>query len=237
MKVYWGVLSNNNSVSDLCFEKPLTSNRDLLSKPLATKEPRNNFKMCPAFRDSVSNMYTLRFPFAYNLMFQNGGVSSTKLDQQFFDDIVDIRSIEDNMYSLRFGYFFIAEEPLEVHITGSYMCENEFTNKTIMFPGKFDIGKWIRPLECTFLVKKGVESISFNQGDAYSHVKFDTNENIELVRFEVTARLLDLVDKEMAAKRHKPNSFLHMNWYYNLLKKSKYKKAIMKEVHNNVLED
>jgi hypothetical protein len=76
---------------------------------------------------------------------------------------------------------FTAEESIQMQVTPAFMHYNDFTDKTTVIPGEFDISKWTRPVELVFEIRKSQETISIKKGDAISYIKFLSNDHVKLV--------------------------------------------------------
>lgn len=245
MNVYWSVnfdinvfdpLSKYNIVPFVEYEEPESVySKEQKNKLINAGNPAVDYKVCPAFQNQTKNLYCLKFPFTYDLLFKDGNISSSSYDQHFFNNAIQIRSIEDKMISLNIHYLFISEEPLEVEVTGAYLADNDFSNKTIIIPGRFDIGKWPRNLDCAFLFKKDVESLMIKKGDEFNYVNFLTDEKVKLKKFHISETLREILDSNIRAKKfHK--KYQSLSYWYDAYQKSKYKKIVMREIKNNLME-
>lgn len=198
-------------------------------------EPNHDFRRCPAYNDYFKNTFGLHIPVDYEININDEQVWTDVGDQEMFDGLVTVRSLENRLISLQFSYMFVAEEPLEIESFGAHTVQNDFTNNTIMVPGKYDIGKWIRQLDTAFFVKDGVDKLKIPADQVYSFVRFNTDKKINFKRFHYSQELKDLIDEELAGRWGKGKSFVSMPWYYEMLRKSQYRKYMMKFIKNNVL--
>lgn len=243
MVVYWSVLPPNFDYSPVIsndeffirFKEPqplYDSFKEINTEDLA---PNSNFKYCPALRDLCKNTFRLQFPFDYKLNFSDG-VRSDLYDQKFFDTFVSVRHPPIRNYSLNLSYIFIAEKSLEIELTGCHFSDNDFANKTKMFPGKMNIGKWFRPLDCSFILKDNVTDLQLNRGDDYSYVKFLTDEPIEFKKFHPTEVISQIAVGNMNSRRYKLKPIEKLTYYYDLYKNAKYHNYLLKEIKNNLME-
>jgi hypothetical protein len=144
--------------------------------------------------------------------------------------------MEDNLISLKIHYIFFAEESLEVETFGAHFSDNEFTRKTRIIPGRFDIGKWFRPLDCAMLINKNEDTLNINNGDAFSYIKFLTNEEVKLRKFVMTDELASIVRQNVDYKRFTNKKFSPLSHWYDLYKRSNQKKYILNRIQNNLME-
>lgn len=245
MDVYWSVdfwineldpAAKYNVVPFVEYEDPenvyLKQQRTKLIK---SGNPNVDYKFCPAFQNQTKNLYSLKFPFSYDLIYDGLDLRSNTYDQNFFNNMITVRSLEDRMVSFNIYYIFISEEPLEVEVTGAYMADNDFVNKTIMIPGRFDIGKWPRNLDCAFMFKKDTKFVSFKKGDDFNYLNFLTNEKINLKKFHISNPLREILESTQRAKKfHK--KYQPLTYWYDVYQKAKYKKIVMREIKNNLME-
>jgi hypothetical protein len=236
MNVYWSVIILHDEISPfLTYEEPKTIAESLNAIDTSTLKPGDNFKYCPAFRKQSSNTFKLSFPFDYRLSFENNNIKTDMYDQRFFDAMVSIRSPEMRMLSLNLHYLFVAEESLEMATYPSYMSDNDFAVKTILIPGQFDIGRWVRPLDCAFMMRKGFDEVNINRGDEYLTIKFLTDEKINLKKFFVSPILANLIKQNVESRTYKKKA-QPLQYYYNLYQRAKMHKLIMKEIKNNLMD-
>ena len=237
MNIYWSPYIPNISkrmLSNIRYRTPKHATEYLKDK--CNPEIReSNFLRCPAFAKQQKNLYALRFSFSYELHIEKNEIRSDEYDQRFFDEFVSIRDLDNAMLSLPMSYVFIAETPVDMEYTSAYNVSNGFVDNTIIVPGSFDVGKWYRPLDLTFIIKDKNKKVTFNEDDAYAFVNFRTNKKVNLVRFDTTPQIIELFNSILLSKFAKSKEINSLNWFYNLLEQSKYKNKILKLVKENVL--
>jgi hypothetical protein len=140
------------------------------------------------------------------------------------------------MYTLRTSYVFFSEESVEIEMSGAHFSDSEFSSKVKLIPGTFDIGKWVRPLDCTFVTKPGVKTLNINRGDDWGYVKFNTKEKIRLKKFHSSDRFMDLMESNIRTRTFKRLFPAPLSYYYKLYEESKMHKLILKEVKNNLMD-
>lgn len=238
--VYWSIWSDpevTKAYQPGNFHQPKNLFTQISKIKLPEDSKPHDFRICPAVKDQTRNTFVLSFPFDYNLFFdkEKNTAFSNMYDQSFYDDIVYVRSVEHNLCSIKLHYIFISEEPLEMSFTGAYFSDNEFTRRTLLIPGQYDIGKWPRPLDCAFMIRNGYSDVVFNQGDDYAYVRFLTNETVNLQKFYATQHFNDLVSEFTTAKRYVKKHPNPLGYWYNLYKESKYHTRILTEIKSNLL--
>jgi|CryBogDrversion2_8_1035294.scaffolds.fasta_scaffold04558_2 uncharacterized radical SAM superfamily Fe-S cluster-containing enzyme len=233
MNIYWTASTKTDFIPIINFHEPENVIKSISDRYKDDK--RINFLKCPAVLDTLKNVYALKFPVDYDLNFATNNISSNLYNQKFHDEYIYCRSLDSLLISINLKYYFFCEESLELEVKSAYFDDNDFSNKTMFIPGQFDIGKWIRPLECAFIVKKGVNKIDMYRGDNFAYVKFNTNQNIKFKKFYMTDSLKDLISNNIKTRELKSPLFSPLSYYYNLFSSSKIKSRVLKEIKNNLM--
>jgi hypothetical protein len=151
------------------------------------------FLKCPAHTDFMKNTFVFCAPFDITIDIsideenKKFNIFCSNISQEIFDQIIDTRFLYDrgtNPYptiGIDWLTVFTAKESIQMQVTPAFMHYNDFTEKTAVIPGEFDIGKWTRPVELVFEIKKSQETISIKKGDAISYIKFLSNDRVKLV--------------------------------------------------------
>ena len=240
MDVYWSPIImkpvfTGEGMSHLRVPEPtLASN--ILKGTFDENNRSSNFMKCPSFNKQQKNVYALKFGYTYGFEINKGNVKTEFYDQSFFNDTILLRDPKNKILSLgRMGYIFISETSLEMDFTGAYLDNNDFVNKTTVIPGSFDIGKWFRPLELSFIIKNDPSKIKYSEGDTYAYVNFKTEKKIKLKKFHITPEINLIIEHISSTKNNKLNQVNGLSWFYDLLDKSKYKNKMLKLVKENIL--
>lgn len=199
----------------------------------------DGFTKCPAFTDHLKNVYSLKFPIDYNLSYENGMYTSDMYNQDFYDSYILHRSpnLKKPLISIKSWYYFFTEnENLELSVTNAYFSDNDFTKKTFIIPGSFDIAKWPRPIECAFTLREDFKTLNMKRGDDYLYVKFNTDEKIKFKRFYMNEEIYNDYINMISARHVKPFRKIGLYYYYDLYIKSKYKKLLLKKIKENTVE-
>ena len=241
MNIYWSVYFNpiQKILAELNFSEPQNLyDTQILNEKIEGDPFDVDFRLCPSVKDLTKKIYTLKFPYDYTIDIERkiNYVSSRMYDQNFFDQYVQLRSIESGLISFRLYYIFFSEEEVEAQTSGAYFSNNSFTNNTRIIPGKLNIGKWFRPLDCAFLINEGVNELVTNKGDDYCYVNFLTNEDITLKRFHMTDTLNKILAQNIDAKTYMKKRFRPLGYWYDHFLQSKQKSLILKEIKENLME-
>jgi len=240
MIIYWNGYTEHDTISELKFEEPSLF---LKNFKLDTSNIDNtgevNFNLCPAFTNFNKNLYEIKFPVDYDLTFiknknKTTFVKSEMYDQKFFNEILYIRSLDLDLYSFNIRYLFFCEEDVEVSQFSPLFNDNDFSNKSIIIPGKFNIAKTYRPFDCAWKLKENVSSIKLKENDVVAYLKFYTNNKIQFKRFYRSEKLKNLQFSLFKLKSFK-NKMSTLSYFYNVYEKIKIKKLILKEIKENLL--
>lgn len=229
IKVYWASLENEW----LRAEEPKSIYKSFLKD---TKNFDSFISMCPAVKDYTKNTFSLKSIYDYEFEINKNlnDITSTLYDQTFFNDHVQIRSIQNKLFSFSQKIVFFTEEKSLIMSSGifPYFEDNDVTKRCILIPGKLDIGKWFRVLDYSFFLKNDINIFKINENDIYQYIKFDTDERIEFKQFKST----DLINKYLlditSAKNYRKPKIRELSELYQTMKHKKY---IVEEIKNNLL--
>lgn len=213
-------------------EEPADIRNNILNKQIINSNKDTHFHRCPSFNKNVKNLYGLRSIYDYKLIFEEDKIISDMYDQEFFDRMIEIRSVENRFFSYKMNYIFFTNEPsLEVTFYQfPFMEDNDFTKKCIILPGTFDIGKWFRSTELPIIMRSEFNDLNIKQGDIYSYIKFHTDEKIKFKQFRFNYNLHDYM-----MDGYNLTFFEPLKKIENYYKLHKNKKLILKEISKNLL--
>jgi hypothetical protein len=187
------------------------------------------FFKCPAHTDFLKNTYVFKSPFDIFLNIETVDntvrIWSENIAQPLFEKFIDVRflnQIEGGASSypivgIDFLNLFVADTTTLMSVTPAFLHYNDFTDKTSVIPGEFDISKWVRPVECVFEIKKQTESIKILKGDALCYFKFRTDDSnpIKITRSQMPWKTIDQCAKLRAAEPLKPLKFRYDSFKKN----------------------
>jgi hypothetical protein len=167
-----------------------------LVKDIATSRKGCTYLKCPAHTDFLRNTWVFCAPFDLTLEIEVDPdsdmvkVHCENISQEIFESIIDTRFLHKteqakNPYPLvgiDWLYVFACEEPLMMQVFPAFMHKNEFTDKTTVIPGEYDVGRWTRPVETVFEIRSNRERIVITKGDAISYVKFSSDDQIKMIK-------------------------------------------------------
>jgi len=206
------------------------------------------YTKCVAATEYLKNWYSWHTDYGFNLSF-NRKNNSFKLKVDLTDDLEIknllpnfqekmssnnflLRGIQDRMMSVNHGVYFFCEEDLWVEQLHPVYEKTEFSRNTMVFPGSFNIAKWFRPLQPSFMCLE--DNIKVNEGDAMYYFKFLTNEQIKLVEFDFTQEIANIAFSCTSYKVLL--SYLKLDKLYDLFSKKRAPKKLTKLIKQNIIE-
>ena len=187
---------------------------------------------CPAWLELNKNTFGIKSSQSFTMSLKDGKYH-TDQPQDWFDNNIQIRD-ENNFSFAKETYFFTLEKSLLLEQKTPVLENNDIKNKTMSVEGIFDIGKWVRPLECSVVMHKN-DTLNIEEDDIIYYVKFHTKEKIKFRKFLATNKLYELLS--MCARTRKTNitKTKSLNYFYNLLNAQKYKKIVFNEIKKNLI--
>jgi hypothetical protein len=196
---------------------------------------RGQYNFCPAYRNHMSNLYSINSPFDYDLRIEGEGVKTSYYDQKFFDEYVFVRSLKERLITFNNQYWFIPDcDSLEMTLTSPYLESNSFSDNIVAIPATFDIGKWPRFVECAFHMKS--DSVAVKEGDPMLYIKFNTDEKIVFKNF-INTPLMSRYMEYMTSSREYKTLSSSMSFFYDLIgKKKRFKKNLIEEAKKTLID-
>jgi hypothetical protein len=198
---------------------------------LKVTTPASNYSFCPAFKDVIKNTFVIKSSYDFKIGWNESGfyVETKRFPQEFFNSVIHPKSEEDGLLSIVSpSLIMFAEDSLEMELLPPYM--HKTLNGHFVVPGKFNIGKHFRKLECS-IHYYNYDNIQVKEGDPLFYVKFLTDEKITFKRFTMSDTLMRY-ESYFRTKKHFVNRVIPLKWYYE----NNIRNAILKEIKNNVVD-
>tara|TARA_R110000868_G_scaffold306429_2_gene567661 strand:+ start:402 stop:1109 length:708 start_codon:yes stop_codon:yes gene_type:complete len=231
--VYWAATQSNQ----LTAKEPAPLASYLAKKfPETQRNQPHVFMKCPAHTDNIKNTFTLSSNITYNFSIKDVENSSIEYGDfpENFENTVNIRSMKDKLFGFNplYRIFYTDEPSLEMSgYINPYHQSNAFARDCYYISGTFDIGKWFRPLDMTFMMRDGVMDFSIKDDDIYAYVQFHTKQQIKFKQFFFTPKI-----EEYMAAGTSLTSYKWLKSLKNYYKLPSLKKQIMAEIKANLLD-
>lgn len=192
---------------------------------------KNTLLHCPAFVNNLKNTYIIRSPIDYDLAVEDGKISSSLRDQDFFDRSVVIRDTKQGVCSFKVPRILLfTERPVELEVKTAIHHPNGFTSNSSFIEASYDIGQHFRPLESAFIFTDS-KKVTILAGDPLYYVKINTKEKIKFAPFQYTQDIKSLSESKFILRQKKAKP-LHF-WY--ALHAKFYRKRLLKLIKESLL--
>lgn len=168
-----------------------------LVKDIATSRKGSVYLKCPAHTDFLRNTWIFCAPFDLTMNIEASAnmikIHCENISQEIFEHVVDTRFLSKTeranspypLVGLDWLCVFACDEPLMLQVFPAFMHRNDFTEKTTIIPGEYDVGRWTRPVETVFETRSNRERIVIKKGDAISYMKFSSDISITMSKSPV----------------------------------------------------
>lgn len=231
--VYWSkynLLSDKSShMVDLSFN-PLAPYQN---KVIGQAESTNtNWMSCPGSKKFLNNMFYIKNPFNIDIDIDTDGNLMSKTISS--SQLISVRNYnKDSLimdYTISLSLF--SEESLDVSVMPAFFSNQPALNSYIV-PGEFNISKWFRPINPSFMVPSKNVNFKINESDPLLYIKFNTDKKIQFKEFYFTDALRDISTEAIGIKRYKRN--ISLNTLYKDFANNKVNKIILKEIKKAVI--
>ena len=106
------------------------------------------------------------------------------------------------------------------------------SNRCIPIPGRYDIGKWFRPLEFPFILKEAFDTFTVKEQDVLYYVRFHTNRPIIFKQFIMTDNLRKMLEHSVRSTYYRTGGFKTLESFYGMFKSKNY---LLNEIKKNLL--
>jgi hypothetical protein len=191
--------------------------------------------LCPAFHKEHYNLFGIKsiYDYEFTVNFEKGEVSTASYDQEFYNRHVIVRSMKERTFTFSQEVVFFTDES-SLKVSGDlfpYLENNNITERCIVYPGQFDIGKWYRPVEFAFKLKEPYNTFKIEANEIFQYIRIHTDKRIKFVQFRETPKLNEIL-KDITNTRSNKKGIFSLDYYYE---RFKVKKLIMKEIKDNLL--
>lgn len=198
----------------------------------------NNIAYCPAFNDLHENTFVIKnvvdSRFTWNEVQEKWEIPS----KYQIHPSVDIRTpYMNNRLGLicALGWLFVCEESLEMEIVPPYMHQTEASKYGVMVSGKFDIGRWYRPVLAEYLLWEGVDRIHIKENEPLLYVRFKTDKKVVLKRFANTEEIHRHTVSNVQTK-YIFGKLPALEKLYNYFGKTQTKQIMLKKIKEAVID-
>lgn len=203
----------------------------------AAVTPRDNILNCPATMDLFRHTLVVRNSVETKVSINGNEVVCDNPSSRYRKEVKALRpAIIDNRSILYYDHtvIFFSSESLEATVTPSFFEQTVSSQYGLPVSGRFDIGRWFRPINAEFLLYPGVKSLHIPAGDPLFYVSLGTGRPIILKQFVMSEDLKQIAGGLVSASPFK--LFARMSLRYERLVDMKIHTNIIRLIHQNLLE-
>lgn len=227
INVYWCNYSSLDRTSRQALY--LDSFKPLLPELLKTKD---EYSSCKSLHSIFKNTFYIEHPSDRHFVFdKNVGSDLNMYGGWIYLENPQINPKITFHYDLQ--WIFMSEEKLEIQQTPAYMHKISESQYGHIVAGSFDISQWIRPVGASYRLWEGIDEIYLKAGEPIMYINFATDKKVNLIRFEPTAKLNEIISGATNLKDIQPN--IPLSDLYRRFKESKRMDLAIKEIKANLL--
>ena len=224
INVYWAVEEFRNPSLPLL----VTSPEPVVSN-FAKNNKNNEYIKCPSFAREFNNTFLFRAPHDFRLNIDPNNMSLSPEYQPF----VSCRNPQTKQYSSTLPQTILfSDESLEMSQIPSSLHFNDFINNINLFPGRYNIGKWFRPLSMDFILK--TPNIKIKKDDTLFYLKFHTDKKINFINFKYSESIDQIKESCLNLKFTQPGYGLKA--IYDRFTRAGHHKRLLKEIKKNITD-
>jgi len=199
----------------------------------AVNDLRKNYDIdylkCPAGTDAFKNIYVIKSPFDIEYYYQGNELKIRNIPEHIKRFFYYESVLETQLTHVR--HLFFSESPVNI-ITLPPFAHDSIINNYKYLPGTFDISKWFRQVQCSFIDEEK-KPLFIKRGQALQYVMFNTSEKVKLKPFETTEKIQQYTEKCSRVKHFLPRK--NLNFVYNLFVEKRLNKKIIREIKDNLI--
>jgi len=185
---------------------------------------------CPSCIDLLSNTYSINSP--VDLSFSMKTDNTVYSEKPHSMNMVNFRKFNKD-YSVMdflFTLHLFSEENLEVSVTPTFFNSDK---NYFLIPGKFNISKWFRPINPSFMFLNSEYDVNIKNGDPIMNLSFNTDEKIIFKEFYFTETLKEITKESVGHKQFSKRNSL--NSLYFKFQNQKVNKVVLKEIKRSLV--
>ena len=235
--IYWAAAYQARDSYDLnhLYAEPKSLYEALLAQKAPLKDNSSDFLRCPATSDLFKSTFVVRAPVDTHVLLDfekrrakhlNDGPAEENRYKIKLDFIHQPTLLNRNLIDYNHPILFFSEEDSMVAtLTPPYFEHVASYQSGTIVPGRFDIGKWFRPVNMEFQLWEGVNVLNVPAGEALCYVTFHTDKKIVLKRFVTNKEIEKLIAS--IAKVSPLRKFAKLSERYKAFEQSRSKQRVL----------
>jgi hypothetical protein len=245
--VYWSP-SYNKTPEDFDWNMMYTDPVSLIPHLQEIKDDEteniDSYLYCPAFKDAFRNTFqfsnsSIESTYAWNSEALDGAGAFLPVSKSYVDLQMPRKpTVKDTrMVQVALAWNFFCEEPLIMEVTPPFFSNSSHARAASIIPGRFDIGRWFRPVNADFQVwGEDTNEFSIKKDEPMFYVRFATDRRVVLKRFEITPEIYK-IGTSILRTRNLFGGFRALESRYSDFVKSRTHKIVLKLIKESLLED
>lgn len=227
-KMDWSILYYN---PENLFER-LKNN---LNKESIKKEG-GNLIMCPAVKNYAKKIFIFKNTLESHFEFKENNQVIPLSKNHIYTSIVHEPSLKNcKLVVYHIPLIFFSEKDVNMTLSSPYFSNCPHLKYGSIVFGKFNISKWFRNINIEFNLWENVNELKIKKDEDLFYVNFECEEDeIELVRFDITNRLIKIA--EVTGKSSNWEKFIPLRERYERFKKAQLHKIVIKEIEKNIIK-
>ena len=245
IKVYWAPFpfSDQEEQWNMAYRPPVpvadNFYSNLKSDPMIVK--------CPVTRESVRNTFSLNSNIKDEVVLDEGVMSSIYSDTSEGEYYLPLNSkisllrsrptSYEGMVNITYNlsWLFLASEPVVMRLGPPVFPVVMPAENSFLAFGKYDAGRWFRAVNLDYHIPIGSKKFLIQENQPLAFMEFETEKNIEFVRFKNTQTIIKL-SKEFSDSPRRWGKKMTLEKRYKMAEKSGLINLVMSEIKKNVIE-
>lgn len=234
VKIYWAPHDEDRTNQmnwNILFSdpKPLLSyyNKNIYDK-------NNNFIQCPSVSNLMKKTFVIENPLESSLYVNENNLISHKGKTFINTTLAHNPTIKDNiLVKYEHSFYFYSEEDIEMKLSSPFFNKSPHMEYGAIVPGEVNINSWFRAINLEFNLWEGNRDLILKENEPIAYISFNTNKNIELVRFSMNEKLYAIANNNAASSSWEPKVPLAKR--YHRFKSSRTGDIVSKEIKQNLV--
>jgi len=195
---------------------------------------RGNLIMCPAVKNYINKIFVFKNTLESHFKLEENN-KVIPLSKNYINASIKRESNLKNCKLLEYSVplIFFSENDINMSLTSPYFSNCPHLKYGSIVPGKFNISKWFRNINIEFNLWENINEFKIEKNEDLFYVNFECEQEVELIRFDLTERLLKIA--EVAGQSSSWEKFIPLRERYERFKKAQMHKIVIKEIKNNLI--
>lgn len=208
--------------------------KQLQGKRTSNDNPANLLS-CPAVRDSWHNVFMFSPKSSFIVKHVVDFVERSDEGQVTRERQPHL--MDTNIFNIKEPTYLFAEVPLKVKVTAPYFHKAEFQKEATFIGGKFDIGRWFRPIEAEIITWAKSGEVHFKESEPLFYAEFLTDLPVEIKHF-IVSPIIEHLSSGLVNSPFQNNENLQgsLESRYQAFENSDYRRGLLEEIKSAVVD-